>query len=337
MSNRSLPLALFLFFFFAAIDVEAQTRRGMTWTVLDQQSGYVRVGADGWTDPYQGDTTADQYLPLLCVNVDFQPAPWWIAFDFYNGWVRGSLAATGAVQGYALTSRQRADEICAQNFGWNWRMAEFHDGYYGPNFEYSGGWSYWGAGSLPWGTRFWTAINDQPANPWSSSGGVAQSAAEILSSIDGPALFQTMRLGTDEELTAALTPIANQVADYVLVHYGEDISADLAGFPEAGLLLALFYYGRENGITADDLDNGNCTTSAAKITTTAAPDPFDCFGVALDGVIGWSDIRNLYRDFTRGVSARTIIGAVKQMGKRVFWSVSLVYAVYDLGDCLGWW
>lgn len=330
MFKRSIVLATLVF---VCVTVSAQTRRGMTWTVLDQQGGYVHVGADGWTNAYQGDTSADQYLPLLCVQVDWQPAPSWISFDFYNGWVRGTLQATGPVQGYALTSRQRADEICAQNFGWGYRMAEFHDGYYGPSFEYSGGWTFWGAGSLPWGSRFWTAINDQPANPWSSAG-PAQSAAEILALVDGPRLFQTMRYGSEEEVTAMLTPISDQVADYALAHYGEDIRADLAGFPEAGLLLALFYYGRENGITAEDFENGGGECMAARF---AAPDPFDCFGAALDGVMGISDIRALYRDFTRGVSARTIIGAVKQMGKRVFWSVTLVWAVYDLGDCLGWW
>ncbi|MFD4658285.1 hypothetical protein ACFWP2_21955 [Kitasatospora sp. NPDC058444] len=38
------------------------------------------------------------------------------------------------------------------------RLAEFHDG---------NGWGLWAHGTLPGGTRFWTAINDQPANPWS--------------------------------------------------------------------------------------------------------------------------------------------------------------------------
>ena len=328
LSLRFIVLSAVLF----TLAADAQSRRGMTWTVLGQQDGYVHVGADGSTNAYQGDTSADQYLPLLCVNVDFQPAPPYFAFDFYNGWVRGNLAATGAVQGYALTSRQRADEICAQNFGWNWRMAEFHDGYYGPNFEYGGGWTYWGAGSLPWGTRFWTAINDQPANPWNTSG-PAQSAAELLSTLDGPRLLEVVRYGTDAEVDAALTPVANQVADYVEARYGEDIRADIAGYPEAALVLAVFYYGRESGITAEDLENGGgCSTAMAR-----AANPMDCFLAALGGIAGINDIRALYADFTHGVSARTIIGAVKQMGKRVFWAVTIVVAVYELGDCIGWW
>ncbi|HEX6084474.1 MAG TPA: hypothetical protein VF266_08105 [Thermoanaerobaculia bacterium] len=331
MFKRSLSLSLFLVLF-AVIGAEAQTRRGMTWTVLDQQGGYVHVGADGWTDAYQGDTTADQYLPLLCVNVDFQPAPSWIPFDFYNGWVRGNLAATGAVQGYALTSRQRADEICAQNFGWNWRMAEFHDGYYGPNFEYSGGWSFWGAGSLPWGTRFWTAINDQPANPWDSSGGsTPQSAAEILRGIDANALRQTALWGSDADLASALTPIANQVADYVLYKYGEDIRADIADHPESAVVLAFFYYGIENGFTADDIEN-DCPSS----TTARLASPVECFAEALDDLLGTDDIKNLYRDFTRGVSPRTVMSAVKTLGRRVAWGITIGIAVVKLAICMDW-
>ena len=327
MFKRSLFLSLFVL---AVISVEAQTRRGMTWTVLDQQGGYVHVGADGWTNAYQGDTSADQSLPLLCVNVDFQPAPYWISFDFYNGWVRGNVAATGPVQGYSLTSRQRADEICAQNFGWNWRMAEFHDGYYGPNFEYAGGWTFWGAGSLPWGTRFWTAINDQPANPWNSSGGVAQSAEEILLGIDANALRQTALWGSDAELAAFLTPIANQVADYALHRYGEDIRADIADHPESAVVLAFFYYGIEHGYTADQIEN-DCPSSS--VVARAAP--IECFAEALDDILGTSAIKELYADFTRGVSARTVIGAVKQMARRVAWGITIGIAVVKLAICLG--
>ncbi|HYC91686.1 MAG TPA: hypothetical protein VEO54_20880 [Thermoanaerobaculia bacterium] len=312
--------------------VSAQSRRGMTWTVLDQQGGYVHVGADGWTNAYQGDTSADQYLPLLCVQVDWQPAPSWISFDFYNGWVRGTLQATGPVQGYALTSRQRADEICAQNFGWGYRMAEFHDGYYGPNFEYSGGWTYWGAGSLPWGTRFWTAINDQPANPWNSGGGTPQSAAEILRGIDANALRQVALWGSDQELASYLTPIANQVADYALHKYGEDIRADIADHPESAVVLAFFYYGIEHGITAEDIEN-DCpsSTMAARLAS-----PVECFAEALDDILGTDDIKNLYRDFTRGVSARTVIGAVKTMARRVAWGITIGIAVVKLAICMDW-
>jgi hypothetical protein len=148
----------------------ASLRTGMTWAVLGQQNGYVHVGADAQTNAYSGDTTIDQYLPLLCLLVDNRPAPSDISFDYYNGWTRGALRVTSPIQGAALTSQQQGNTICANQFGSGWRMAEFHDGWYGEDFSASGGWSYWGAGQIPTGSRFWTAINDQPANPWNSAG-----------------------------------------------------------------------------------------------------------------------------------------------------------------------
>ncbi|GAA1257881.1 hypothetical protein GCM10009665_55210 [Kitasatospora nipponensis] len=30
----------------------------------------------------------------------------------------------------------------------------------------AGGWSLWVNGAIPSGTRFWVAVNDQPAHPW---------------------------------------------------------------------------------------------------------------------------------------------------------------------------
>lgn len=165
---------LLLYPFFARADVESifaahgitgcapivppATHAGMTWTVLQQIPGVVHVGTDAQTNPYNGDTPAAAVLPVLCLNVDNSPVPAGITPDFYNGWARGSLALTPPVPGSQLTSLGAANALCAANFGPGWRMAEFHDG--------GGGWSYWGFGTLPAGTRFWTAINDQPANPW---------------------------------------------------------------------------------------------------------------------------------------------------------------------------
>jgi hypothetical protein len=124
------------------------------------------VGADGQTNAYSGDTPATASRPVLCLFVNNSGVPAGITPDFYNGWALGSVALTSPVRGEQLTSRQAADAICASSFGAGWRMAEFHDGHYGTNLSSTGGWTFWAYGSLPLGTRFWTAINDQPANPW---------------------------------------------------------------------------------------------------------------------------------------------------------------------------
>ncbi|MFJ2114804.1 MULTISPECIES: hypothetical protein [unclassified Streptomyces] len=140
---------------------------GMTWTVRTTGGGgTIHVGSDALTNAYAGDTPATALLPLLCLRVTGSPVPSGITPEFLAGWSRGTVAATPPVQGAALTSRTVADNLCAQYYGAQWRMAEHHDGRYGANLESAGGWSFWAHGYVPAGTRFWTAINDQQANPW---------------------------------------------------------------------------------------------------------------------------------------------------------------------------
>jgi hypothetical protein len=131
---------------------------GLTWTALEQRGSSVHVGADGLSNPYLGDTDPETELPVLCILVDDRPAPDGIPTTGFHSWAGGEVAATAPTAGSELTSREAADELCADSFGGDWRMAEFHDGE---------GWSLWATGTLPADTRFWTAINDQPANPWS--------------------------------------------------------------------------------------------------------------------------------------------------------------------------
>ncbi|WP_424889115.1 hypothetical protein [Streptomyces sp. XH2] len=143
--------------------------KAMTWTFMaDGPGGTVQVGGGPLSNPYQGDTATTTALPVLCLRIDGRPAPAGITPGFYAGWARGAVAATNPIRGTRLTSRAAGDGVCANTFGTGWRMAEFHDGRYGPDLESSGGWSFWAYGDVPAGTRFWTAINDQPANPWNN-------------------------------------------------------------------------------------------------------------------------------------------------------------------------
>jgi subtilisin family serine protease len=130
---------------------------GMTWSLREGPISH--PGSDGVTNPYTGDTPASASLPVLCLRVTGAGVPAGMAPDFYNGWAQGSTALSPAVLGSQLTSRAAADAVCSSAFGGGWRMGEFHDG--------GGGWSWWAAGTLPANQRFWVAINDQPANPWS--------------------------------------------------------------------------------------------------------------------------------------------------------------------------
>ncbi|PTL85909.1 hypothetical protein [Vitiosangium sp. GDMCC 1.1324] len=134
------------------------THLGLTWKVLGTNGSYVHVGNDSLSNVYSGDTSPSVSLPILCLKKDNRTAPSYITFDFYNGWAGGEVRLTGPVAGTSLTSRSAADAICAGTFGTGFRMAEFHDG--------NGGWTWWAQGVISSASRFWVAINDQPANPW---------------------------------------------------------------------------------------------------------------------------------------------------------------------------
>lgn len=145
---------------------------GMTWT---SRASVVHVGIDSTSNPYSGDTAVTAVLPVLCIDPANLPAPAGINFDFSDGWAAGTIAFTAPVAGTQLTSRAAADAMCAAAHGSGWRMAEFHDG--------GGGWTIWAAGSIPGGTtRYWTAINDQPANPWNTTSGKALTWTNIAPS-----------------------------------------------------------------------------------------------------------------------------------------------------------
>jgi aqualysin 1 len=127
----------------------------MTWTTLGQNNDVAHVGKDTQTNAYSGDTSITATLPMLCIKQDGRAVPAGVTPDFYNGWAQGEIRLTESIQGTSLTSRAAADAVCVDRFGAAWRMAEFHDG--------NGGWTWYANGQV---NRFWTAINDQPANPW---------------------------------------------------------------------------------------------------------------------------------------------------------------------------
>jgi hypothetical protein len=149
----------------------AQSRKGLTWGVQpSKQAGkLVNLGCHGLPatkgvgrspscDPYVGDTSCAKRRPVLCINKSNPiPAPQGLAVDHYNQWSGGEVRLTHAIEGYALNSLQSANALCAEYYGKDWRMAEFHDGW---------GWGFWAKGKISKSERFWVHINDQPGNCW---------------------------------------------------------------------------------------------------------------------------------------------------------------------------
>ncbi len=140
--------------------------RGMSWTLLKQNGNVTLVGADSRSNPYRGDTDCSQSLPVLCIKVDgFSPPPNVSGDQFNINWSGGQVQATFPVNGNALRSRTSATNVCVRSFGNGWRIASMHDGVLGT--DTTAAWRFWAYGSLKIGERYWVAVYDQPANPWS--------------------------------------------------------------------------------------------------------------------------------------------------------------------------
>lgn len=135
------------------------TSKGMTWSLLGTNpvTGTIRVGCKAGCDPRKGDTPCTTPLPLLCIRKSGPGFPLPVPVgvdnsDQYNKWAGGIVATTKPM--VPPSTLGAADAVCATEFGPNWRVAEFHDGW---------GWhflTYGGVGAPA--QRFWTHINDQP-------------------------------------------------------------------------------------------------------------------------------------------------------------------------------
>ncbi|MBW3084630.1 hypothetical protein KEM60_00819 [Austwickia sp. TVS 96-490-7B] len=140
--------------------------RGVTWVVgtHETERALSLIGSDINTDSYQGDTSCQESLPLLCLKKQDLPVPPGINPDFYHGWTGGTAKLTPPIQGWALTSRAEGDRICRSNFGAGYVMGEHHQG--------NGGWQWWAYsdGLQVWATHPYespTAMSQSPHYTWS--------------------------------------------------------------------------------------------------------------------------------------------------------------------------
>lgn len=154
---------------------DTQSGKAMTWKFQDVQKDLVRAGSDSITNPYQGDTSVDTALPILAIRKLNLTAPADVnPNDFYAGWSGGKVRLTVPVKGSAFHSKAEADAFVATQFGAGWQMAEFHDTSSGGGWSW---WAYYSGNPLSFvankSNRFWVSINDQNANGWNTTTGLA--------------------------------------------------------------------------------------------------------------------------------------------------------------------
>lgn len=150
------------------VDSCGQNGHGMTWRLarVENPTGVLTVGC-GSNDygnecnAYSGDTSCSTVLPILCIRKNGSRFP--LAkpasvdnSNIYAQWSGGIVGTTSPT--LPPSTLAAANAKCAQEFGLDWRVAEFHDGW---------GWYFKAYGNVgnP-DKRFWVHINDQPANCW---------------------------------------------------------------------------------------------------------------------------------------------------------------------------
>ena len=132
---------------------------GLTWKLLSTNpvSGTIGVGCGTGCNAYQGDTPCTTALPILCIKKSGPGFPLPVPSrvdnsNQYHKWTGGVVGTTAATVPPATLAA--ANALCAQAFGADWRVAEFHDGW-GWHFQAFGG-----VGNPA--QSFWIHINDQP-------------------------------------------------------------------------------------------------------------------------------------------------------------------------------
>ena len=148
--------------------------KGMTMKVIHHETcgylDYIRCLDTGcnWSI---GDTPCYLPLPILCFQKHNLPDPGYSEISGCCRWLGGDLRLTEPIQGCALTSKAVADKMCADRFGCNWEMADYH------TVDYDGMVGHGNVNATPWVVsyfswvkygRFWVAHTHDNANCWNS-------------------------------------------------------------------------------------------------------------------------------------------------------------------------
>ena len=108
------------------------TFQAIEWPTLNNSMAG-KWGCSG-CDPYQGDSSCNASLPLLCILVPQTLSRPYYTFpltgtgviadkSFYNGWTGGFFSTTKPVQGSNISSQAAGDSICQSQLGSGWQFA----------------------------------------------------------------------------------------------------------------------------------------------------------------------------------------------------------------------
>jgi hypothetical protein len=126
-------------------------------------------------------------------------------------------------------------------------------------------------------------------------------------------------------------PIANEVASYLFNKYNLDIVDEFTDNPQGLVVYGLFF------LYMEKTQPTNFSQSIEDNSIVIQGASLDCLITAVGSVIGITEVKSIWSGLMAGATEATAAAAAKLIFKRVAICVTSVFAIYELGDCLGIW
>lgn len=172
---------------------------------------------------------------------------------------------------------------------------------------------------------------------------VNDSMINVFRTFGGSRYRTTITMNGNDTLALGILnkELATKIAAYLNTKNDEDFSQHIESDPESIILLGFLHIFKEKGYTelteaeqsrlapvglGGDLGGGG-----------GGPDLLGCLIQAASAVVGIANIRTVYASLMAGATSATAFAALKLILKRVAFGVTLVFAIYELGECFGVW
>jgi hypothetical protein len=154
---------------------------------------------------------------------------------------------------------------------------------------------------------------------------------DLFSQIGSEKLVDIIASKNEEQMSNYNKLKANQIASYFQEKYNVDIRGKFIDNPEGIVILGMFYAEKEYQEAKSKIRGNNLTTLKT------GEENLSCLLAAVEGIIGVSQAKQIWKAILAGATEETVIAAVSLIGRRVatIWGVTIM--VYQIGSCMEWW
>lgn len=164
------------------------------------------------------------------------------------------------------------------------------------------------------------------------------STVTALFQSDQYALQDLVNSNNEAYANAYVLSLADRIAGFYYYNKGIDIRNDFIDNPIGIVTLGLFSAAREYHYGNPSVERIQVAHKRGEYTTLVVVESgINCFLTAVGSIIGIPQAKDIWRSILAGASEETIIASVKLIGRRVATAITIVIAVYEIGECLEWW